>query len=73
MIAGKVGINGHIEIADGVILTAGTTVSSSIKEAGIYSSGIPAHPNKEWRKNAIRFQQLDDIARRLSKVEKKIT
>lgn len=70
MIAGAVAINGHIEIADQVILTATTTVSSSITQAGVYSSGIPAQPNQMWRKNAVRFQQLDDIARRLSKLEK---
>lgn len=72
MIGGMVAINGHIELADGVILTSGSTVSSSIKESGVYSSGIPAHSNREWRKNAVRFQQLDDIARRLSRVEKKV-
>lgn len=72
MIGGKVGIAGHLEIVDYVILTAGTTVSSSIVDQGIYSSGIPAHANRNWRKNAVRFMQLDDMARRLRKLEKNL-
>lgn len=26
--------------------------------------------NTQWRKNAVRFKQLDDIAKRLARVEK---
>lgn len=69
MIGGAVAINDHIEIADQVILTAAATVSSSIKTAGIYSSGIPVQENRIWRKNAVRFTQLDEIVRRLSQAE----
>ena len=70
MIGGGAAISGHLHIADHVILTAKTEVGSSITEPGIYSSGMPAQPNREWRKNIIRFYQLDDIARRLRKLEK---
>lgn len=70
IIGGGVVINGHIEIVDGVILSAKTEVGSSILEKGVYSSGMPAQPNLQWRKNIIRFSQLDDIARRLKKLEK---
>ncbi len=72
MIGGTAAIGGHIEITDQVILTAGATLSSSITEPGVYSSGIPAHPNREWRKNAVRFLQLDNMARRLRKVEQQL-
>jgi UDP-3-O-[3-hydroxymyristoyl] glucosamine N-acyltransferase len=70
MFGGAVCINGHIEIADNVILTATTAVSSSITEPGVYSSGVPPQPNQAWRKNAVRFMQLDDLARRVRKLEK---
>ncbi len=70
MIGGDVGISGHLQITDGVILTARTEVGSSITERGVYSSGMPSQPNLQWRKNIIRFYQLDDIARRLKKLEK---
>ncbi len=69
MVGGAASINGHIEITDRVILTALANVSSSITEPGIYSSGVPLQPNAQWRKNAARFRQLDDIARRLYKLE----
>ncbi|MEH6447615.1 MAG: UDP-3-O-(3-hydroxymyristoyl)glucosamine N-acyltransferase [Oleispira sp.] len=69
-IAGGVGIVGHIDITDGVHITGMTLVSKSIKEAGVYSSGTAMMPANEWRKSATRFRQLDDMARRLKKLEK---
>ena len=69
-IAGGVGIVGHIDITDGVHITGMTLVSKSIKEAGVYSSGTAMMPTNEWRKSATRFRQLDDMARRLKKLEK---
>lgn len=69
MIGGNVGINGHIEIADQVMITGMTMVTSSLLEPGLYSSGIPVATNREWRKNAVRFKQLDEMARRLKKLE----
>jgi UDP-3-O-[3-hydroxymyristoyl] glucosamine N-acyltransferase len=68
-IAGGVGIVGHIDIADGVHITGMTLVSKSIREAGVYSSGTAIMPASEWRKSAARFRQLDDMARRLKKLE----
>jgi len=72
MIGGGAAINGHIKIADGVILTATAAVSSSITEPGVYSSGIPVQPNKVWRRNMVRFLHLDELARRVNKLEKNI-
>jgi UDP-3-O-[3-hydroxymyristoyl] glucosamine N-acyltransferase len=69
-IAGGVGIVGHIEITDGVHITGMTLVSKSIKDPGVYSSGTAMMPANEWRKSATRFRQLDDMARRLKKLEK---
>ena len=69
-IAGMVGIVGHLEIADNVTITGKSMVTNSIKEAGVYSSGTPLEPNKLWRRNTVRFKHLDDIAKRLSKLEK---
>lgn len=68
-IAGMVGIAGHIEIADNVTITAMSIVSHSIRERGIYSSGTTLEPNKLWRKNAVRFKQLDEMARRIKTLE----
>lgn len=71
MIAGASGISDHLEIADGVIITAMSRVTHSLKKANTsYSSGTNAIESQAWRKNAVRFSQLNDMARRLNKLEK---
>lgn len=71
-IGGAVGIVGHLTIADDVHITAMSLVTGNIKQSGLYSSGTPLAGNKEWRKNAARFGQLDDMARRLRALEKQL-
>ena len=71
-IAGKVGITGHLEITDNVHITGMSMVTKSITEAGAYSSGIPVQENKKWNRSLARISQLDEIAKRLKKVEKKL-
>jgi UDP-3-O-[3-hydroxymyristoyl] glucosamine N-acyltransferase len=70
-ISGAVAIVGHITLADKVHITARSLVSASITEAGSYSSGTPLASTKDWRKNAARFRQLDSLATRLIKLERK--
>ncbi|WEN16455.1 UDP-3-O-(3-hydroxymyristoyl)glucosamine N-acyltransferase [Rhodanobacter sp. AS-Z3] len=70
MIGGNAGVLGHLELADGVTITAKSLVTHSIREAGEYSSGVPLQDNRQWRKNAARFKHLDEYARRLSTLEK---
>lgn len=69
-IGGGAGILGHISIADRVTITARSLVTHSINQAGIWSSGTPLQENRLWRRNAVRLKQLDDIARRVAKLEK---
>lgn len=69
-IAGAVGIVGHLTIADHVHITAMSLVTGSITEAGSYSGGTGIAPTQTWRRNAVRFGQLDSIARRLAELEK---
>lgn len=69
-IAGHVGIIGHLTITDDVQITAMSFVTSSIESAGIYSSGYPYETNRQWLKNTARLHQLDDLARRLIRLEK---
>lgn len=71
-IAGRVSIIGHLTIADGIHITAGTLVSKSLNTVDSYSSGTPLEKTVDWKKNAVRYSQLDKIARRLSALEKKI-
>ncbi|MDX1599452.1 MAG: UDP-3-O-(3-hydroxymyristoyl)glucosamine N-acyltransferase [Marinobacter sp.] len=68
---GASGVAGHLEIADQVHLTGMTLVTGDIREPGVYSSGTSAEKNRQWRKNAVRFRQLDAMARKLKELEKK--
>ncbi len=70
-IAGAVSIVGHLTIADGVHISVNTLVNKSITQAGSYSSGTVASATKVWRRNAVRFGQLDQMAQRLSELEKR--
>jgi len=69
-IAGAVGIVGHITIADGVHVTAMSMITKSITQSGSYSSGVPMNDTRAWKKNAARFNHLDDMARQLSSLKK---
>ena len=69
MIGGMVGIVGHLEICDDVALTGRTMVSSSIRRPGVYSSALHADEARRFRRNAARFQQLDELARRVRRLE----
>jgi UDP-3-O-[3-hydroxymyristoyl] glucosamine N-acyltransferase len=72
MLAGRVGLVGHIDVCDNVFVTGMTMVTRSITEPGSYSSGTAMQPSAEWRKSAARFRQLDDMARRLQQLEKRL-
>ncbi|SEI42305.1 UDP-3-O-[3-hydroxymyristoyl] glucosamine N-acyltransferase [Azotobacter beijerinckii] len=72
MIAGGVGMVGHIEVCDGVFVTGMTMVTRSIHEPGAYSSGTAMQPAPEWKKSVARIRQLDDLARRLQQMEKRL-
>ena len=70
-IGGGTGMAGHINIASGVQLTGMSMVTKSINEAGIYSSGIPVEPAKQWHKNVIRYRQMDKLFDRVKQLEEK--
>ena len=71
-LGGGVGVVGHLEIADHVQVTGMSKVTSSITESGVYSSGTPIQPYQKWKRNTVRVKQLDEIARRLKKLEQQI-
>ncbi len=66
MIAGAVAISGHIHITDDVVVTGMSGVANSIKSPGVYSSGIPVTDNKTWRRNIIRFKNLDALFKKIT-------
>ncbi len=71
-IGGACVINGHIKVTDGVTITGMGMVMRSISEPGVYSSGIPLQPNREWRKTTARVLKIDEMNKRLKSVEKQL-
>lgn len=71
-IAGGVGMVGHIDVCDNVFVSGMTMVTRSITEPGAYSSGTAMQPLAEWRKSAARIRHLDDMAKRLQQLEKRV-
>ena len=71
MIGGAVGIVGHLEIGDDVVVTGYSMVTRSLKGPGMYSSGMPAVPAGEWRKAVARLHRLEGTERRLAALERR--
>ncbi len=71
-IGGGAGLGGHLELVDGVQVTGMTMVTKSIKEPGVYSSGIPAEPTQVWHRNVVHYRQLTKMNERLKNIEKTI-
>lgn len=71
-IAGAVGMAGHLEIGDDVHFTGMAMVTRSFTEPGTYSSGIPAMPSGEWRRNVARFRHLDELTKRVKRLEQEL-
>lgn len=58
MIGGGVGIAGHLQICDDVVLTGMTMVSRTIKKPGVYSSGVSSMPAMDWRRAMVKIRAL---------------
>lgn len=70
MIGGGAGIGGHTVITDNVAVTGMTAVTKSIREPGIYSSGVGGLvTNQEWRKHSARVHQLGRLVERIKNLE----
>jgi UDP-3-O-[3-hydroxymyristoyl] glucosamine N-acyltransferase len=72
MIGGAAGIGGHLRIADGVVILGRAMVTKSITAAGVYGSGLPAMPAREWRKLVARVRRLQYFEDRLGLIEDKL-
>ncbi|WP_461480482.1 UDP-3-O-(3-hydroxymyristoyl)glucosamine N-acyltransferase [Porticoccus sp.] len=70
--AARAGSVGHVTLCDGVHLTAAAVLTKSLTEPGSYSSGTMFSKTKDWKKNAVRFNQLDELANRIRELEKKL-
>ncbi len=67
---GLSGVNGHLNIADRCHFNGGTMVSKGTEQAGAYASAIPMQEVRQWRRNVVRYAQLNALAGRLKQLEK---
>ena len=72
VLAGGAGVAGEnpITICDNVQVASVTTVSRSIDTPGVYAGSVLHDTVQRWRRNAVRFAELDDLAKRLARLEK---
>ena len=69
-LAGAARVADNVSIVDDVHLTVSTMVTASINRPGSYSSGMPQMASRDWWRNVARFRRLDDVVRRLRRLEK---
>jgi UDP-3-O-[3-hydroxymyristoyl] glucosamine N-acyltransferase len=62
MIGGAVGIVGHLNITDDVVINATSTVNRDILKPGTYTGFTPIMTHSEWKKVSIWLTKLDKIA-----------
>jgi UDP-3-O-[3-hydroxymyristoyl] glucosamine N-acyltransferase len=71
-IGGCCAIAGHLTICDNAFITGRTFVMKDISEPNVYSSGMPAATNKEWRNNTARYRKLTELFDRVKMLEKQL-
>ena len=68
VLGGQCAVNGHIEIADGVRVTACSGISKSITQAGDYG-GVPVQPLAEYNRNAVYLRRIGELYQRVKALE----
>ena len=73
VIGGGVGTVGHITIADKTNIGGGTNITHSIKESGQhYASIFPMQTYKEWVRNGVHINHLNEMHKRIKALEAKL-
>lgn len=70
--AGRAGAGGDlpVDVCDGVIVSSCTVISQSVDKPGVYSGSMLFTEHNKWRRNALRLSGLDDLFKRVKKLEK---
>ncbi|NGO38387.1 UDP-3-O-(3-hydroxymyristoyl)glucosamine N-acyltransferase [Limisphaera ngatamarikiensis] len=71
VLAGQVGLAGHLKIGHRVSVAAKSGVMHDIPD-GQKWLGIPAQPDRQAKRQIIALQQLPDLLRRVSELEKQV-
>lgn len=70
MFAGMVGMAGHIEVCDDVVVNGKGMISKSIAEPGAYASNFPIEPVRSWNRRVALVRKLEQLYERVSELEK---
>jgi UDP-3-O-[3-hydroxymyristoyl] glucosamine N-acyltransferase len=71
ILAGKVAVNGHIKICDGVVVGACSGVSKSITTPGRYA-GVPVMPLAEHNKMQVYLRNIEKIVKDVHALKKQV-
>jgi UDP-3-O-[3-hydroxymyristoyl] glucosamine N-acyltransferase len=71
VMAGQSGAAGHLEIGDQAVIGAQSGVFKDVPDGG-FVSGTPARPQREWMRANAGLLRLDQIRKRLDRVEEAI-
>lgn len=71
-IGGGAIVLGHLNLADGVHISAATVVTHSIRRPGHYTGMFPIDDNAQWEKNAATLKQLHRLRERIKALERSI-
>ena len=71
LLAGQVGIAGHLTVGEGVIATAQSGVPSGVA-GGQMISGYPAISSKDWRRAVAAFPKLPELIKRVRQLERRL-
>lgn len=68
-VGGGAVVLGHLNLADGVNISAATVVTRSISKPGQYTGLFPIDDNAAWEKNAAAVKQLASLRERIRSLE----
>jgi len=71
ILAGQVGLAGHLKIGNGVTVAAQSGVMHSIPD-GERWFGYPAQPDRQTKRQIIALTHLPELLKRVSELEKKL-
>ncbi len=71
-VGGGAVVLGHLQLADGVHISAASVVMRSIRQPGQYSGVFPIDDNASWEKNAATLRQLHRLRDRIKSLESAI-
>jgi len=65
-------ILGHLRLADGVHVSAGTLIAKSIDAPGSFTGAVPFLRHEDWLRNFAHLRHLDAMADRIRALEKRL-